>query len=77
MDTGELNSKRREKGRSTEQFEISESDCVCVLKNQMTYVIHFGPLWFPLVSEPDSQPEGGGGVWHSCIQRAAEIIMPE
>ena len=29
MDTGELNSKKREKGRSTEQFEISESDCVC------------------------------------------------
>ena len=26
--------------------------------------------WLPLVSEPDSQPEGGGGVWHSCIQRA-------
>ena len=23
-----------------------------------------------LVSEPDSQPKGGGGVWHSCIQRA-------
>ena len=34
--------KRREKGRSTEI-----SDYVCVLKNQMIYVIHFGPLWCP------------------------------
>ena len=36
--------KRREKGRSTEQFEIS--DCVCVLKNQ-TYVCLF---WAFMVS---------------------------